>query len=61
MSVDLMLRVYSEPRGSVRNLQVYNPTTSKLSVRWEPAEGNVREYVVTWVPSAGGEPSVVRP
>lgn len=45
----------------MRNLQVYDPTTSKLNVRWEPAEGNVREYIVTWVPSAGGERSVVRP
>ncbi|CAG01461.1 unnamed protein product, partial [Tetraodon nigroviridis] len=48
----------TKPRGSVRNLQVYDPTTSKLNVRWEPAEGNVREYIVRWAPSAGGEASV---
>lgn len=41
-------------------MQVYDATTSKLSVRWEPAEGNVREYIVTWVPTAGGESTVVR-
>lgn len=58
---DFLSRVCSEPRGSVRNLQVYDPTTSKLNVRWEPAEGNVREYIVRWAPSAGGEASVVRP
>uniref|UniRef100_A0A096MGL7 Collagen alpha-1(XII) chain n=1 Tax=Poecilia formosa TaxID=48698 RepID=A0A096MGL7_POEFO len=45
----------TRPLGSVRNLRVTDPTTSTLNVRWEPPEGNVREYVVTWVPTAGGE------
>lgn len=44
----------------MRNLQVYDPTTSKLNVRWEPAEGNVREYIITWAPTTGGVPTVVR-
>lgn len=44
----------------MRNLQVTDPTTSTLNVRWEPAEGNVREYIVIWVPVAGGEQDVVR-
>lgn len=45
----------------MRNLQVTDPTTSTLNVRWEPAEGNVREYIVIWVPTAGGgEQDVVR-
>uniref|UniRef100_A0A3P9LM25 Collagen, type XII, alpha 1b n=1 Tax=Oryzias latipes TaxID=8090 RepID=A0A3P9LM25_ORYLA len=48
----------SEPLGSVRNLQVTDPTTSTLNVRWDPPEGNVREYVVIWVPTAGGESDV---
>ncbi|XP_049446985.1 collagen alpha-1(XII) chain isoform X1 [Epinephelus fuscoguttatus] len=45
----------TKPLGFVRNLQVTDPTTSTLNVRWEPPEGNVREYIVTWVPAAGGE------
>lgn len=44
----------------MRNLQVTDPTTSTLNVRWEPAEGNVREYIVIWEPTAGGEQDVVR-
>lgn len=44
----------------MRNLQVTDPTTSTLNVRWEPPEGNVREYIVIWVPAAGGEQDVVR-
>lgn len=51
----------SEPLGFVRNLQVTDPTTSTLNVRWEPPEGKVREYIVIWTPVAGGEQEVVRP
>ncbi len=49
----------SEPLGFVRNLQVTDPTTSTLNVRWEPAEGSVREYIVIWTPVTGGEQDVV--
>ncbi|XP_060947388.1 collagen alpha-1(XII) chain [Limanda limanda] len=48
----------TKPLGLVRNLQVTDPTTSSLNVRWEPAEGNVREYIVIWVPAAGGDQEV---
>ncbi|XP_029984108.1 LOW QUALITY PROTEIN: collagen alpha-1(XII) chain-like [Sphaeramia orbicularis] len=48
----------TRPLGFVRNLQVTDPTTSTLNVRWEPAEGSVREYIVIWVPTAGGEQDV---
>ncbi|XP_071323618.1 collagen alpha-1(XII) chain isoform X2 [Trachinotus anak] len=48
----------TKPLGFVRNLQVTDPTTSTLNVRWEPAEGNVREYIVIWVPTAGGDQDV---
>ncbi|XP_069371492.1 collagen alpha-1(XII) chain isoform X2 [Paralichthys olivaceus] len=48
----------TKPLGLVRNLQVTDPTTSTLNVRWEPAEGNVREYIVIWVPVAGGDQEV---
>uniref|UniRef100_A0A673B2H7 Collagen alpha-1(XII) chain n=1 Tax=Sphaeramia orbicularis TaxID=375764 RepID=A0A673B2H7_9TELE len=43
-----------EPLGGVRNLQVTDPTTSTLNVKWEPAEGNVRQYRIFYVPAAGG-------
>ncbi|XP_055088149.1 collagen alpha-1(XII) chain isoform X2 [Periophthalmus magnuspinnatus] len=48
----------TRPLGFVRNLQVTDPTTSTLNVRWDPAEGNVREYIVIWVPAAGGDQDV---
>ncbi|KAM9435215.1 collagen alpha-1(XII) chain isoform 2-T2 [Clarias gariepinus] len=44
--------------GTVRNLQVIDPTINTLNVRWEPAEGNVREYIVIYVPETGGEQEV---
>ena len=49
----------SEPLGGVRNLQVLNPTMTTLNVRWEPAEGRVKEYKVIYVPAAGGAESMV--
>ncbi|XP_029281105.1 LOW QUALITY PROTEIN: collagen alpha-1(XII) chain [Cottoperca gobio] len=48
----------TKPLGFARNLQVTDPTTSTLNVHWEPAEGNVREYIVIWVPAAGGDQEV---
>ncbi|XP_026146323.1 collagen alpha-1(XII) chain isoform X5 [Carassius auratus] len=45
--------------GGVRNLQVLNPTMTTLNVRWEPAEGKVKEYKVIYVPAAGGAESMV--
>ncbi|CAK6977127.1 collagen alpha-1(XII) chain isoform X7 [Scomber scombrus] len=49
----------TKPLGYVRNLQVTDPTTSTLNVRWDPAEGKVREYIVIWVPASGaGEQDV---
>lgn len=48
-----------EPLGGVRNLQVMNPTMTTLNVRWEPAEGKVKEYKVMYVPAAGGAESMV--
>lgn len=47
------------PVGGVKNLQVTDPTISTLNVRWEPAEGNVRQYRVIYVPAAGGSESMV--
>ncbi|KAG7264081.1 hypothetical protein CRUP_009531 [Coryphaenoides rupestris] len=48
----------TKPLGGVRNLQVLNPTMSTLNVRWEPAEGKVKEYKVLYVPAAGGPESM---
>uniref|UniRef100_A0A3P9A4U9 Collagen alpha-1(XII) chain n=1 Tax=Esox lucius TaxID=8010 RepID=A0A3P9A4U9_ESOLU len=45
--------------GGVKNLQVTDPTTSSLKVRWEPAEGNVRQYRLFYVPTSGGAEDMV--
>lgn len=49
-----------EPLGGVKNLQVTDPTTSTLNVKWEPAEGNVRQYKVNYVPTDGGPEEMVK-
>lgn len=48
-----------EPLGGVKNLEVSDPTTSSLKVRWEPAEGNVRQYRIFYVPASGGAEDMV--
>lgn len=50
----------TEALGGVKNLQVTDPTTSSLKVRWEPAEGNVRQYRIFYVPASGGAEDMVR-
>ncbi|XP_072221652.1 collagen alpha-1(XII) chain isoform X2 [Leuresthes tenuis] len=50
----------TKPLGGVRNLQVTDPTTSTLNVQWEPAEGNVRQYKIFYVPAAGGDEEMVQ-
>jgi len=42
----------------VKDLQVTDPTTSSLKVRWEPAEGNVRHYRLFYTPVGGAEDMV---
>lgn len=49
-----------EALGGVKKLQVTDPTTSSLKVRWDPAEGNVRQYRIFYVPAAGGAEDMVR-
>ncbi|XP_066579143.1 collagen alpha-1(XII) chain isoform X2 [Amia ocellicauda] len=51
---DITGRGKTKPLGGVRNLRVTDPTTRTLNVRWEPAEGNVRQYRIFYVPAAGG-------
>uniref|UniRef100_A0A665VXT7 Collagen, type XII, alpha 1a n=1 Tax=Echeneis naucrates TaxID=173247 RepID=A0A665VXT7_ECHNA len=54
------LHLTAEPLGGVRNLRVTDPTTSTLNVHWEPAEGNVRQYRIFYVPAAGGQEDMVQ-
>lgn len=51
---------FSGPLGGVRNLQVTDPTSSTLNVRWEHAEGNPRNYKVFYVPQPGDSEKMVR-
>nr|XP_033792023.1 collagen alpha-1(XII) chain isoform X1 [Geotrypetes seraphini] len=44
----------TKPLSTVRNLRVHDPTTSTLNARWDHAEGNVRQYKIFYVPTAGG-------
>ena len=53
-----MLPVPPEPP---RNLKVVNATVSSLTAKWEHAPGNVRNYVISYRPSAGGETLSVSP
>uniref|UniRef100_A0A8C1SUH6 Collagen alpha-1(XII) chain n=1 Tax=Cyprinus carpio TaxID=7962 RepID=A0A8C1SUH6_CYPCA len=48
------------PLGSVRNLQVTDPTVSTLNVRWEPAEGSVRQYRIYYQTVTGGAEDMVQ-
>ncbi|XP_052009198.1 collagen alpha-1(XII) chain-like isoform X2 [Xyrauchen texanus] len=48
------------PLGSVRNIQVTDPTISTLNVRWEPAEGIVRQYRIYYQPVTGGIEDMVQ-
>lgn len=36
-----------------------NPTMTTLNVRWEPAEGRVKEYRLLYGPAAGGDRNTV--
>lgn len=52
---------FSDPLGGVKNLKVVDPTTNSLTVRWDPAVGNVRSYKVFYKPEGGdGEELMVR-
>ncbi|XP_049319312.1 collagen alpha-1(XII) chain isoform X4 [Astyanax mexicanus] len=42
------------PNGPPQNLQVYNATTTSLTVKWDHAPGKVQNYRITYVPVAGG-------
>ncbi|KAG7244369.1 hypothetical protein INR49_002894 [Caranx melampygus] len=44
-------------RSPVRSIQVFNPTTNTLNVRWEHATGPVEQYRVVYAPLTGARPS----
>lgn len=44
-------------RSPVRNIEVFNPTTNTLNVRWEAAKGPVEGYRVVYAPVNGARPS----
>nr|XP_012997177.1 collagen alpha-1(XII) chain isoform X1 [Cavia porcellus] len=49
----------TKPLTTVRNLRVYDPSTSTLSVRWDHAEGNPRKYKLFYAPVASGAEELV--
>lgn len=55
----ILLPLMSETvvRTPAKNIQVYNPTTNTLNVRWEPASGEVLQYRVVYSPLYGTRPS----
>lgn len=59
-SSDKNLHVSPDPLGGVKNLKVVDPSISTLTVRWDPAVGNVRTYKVFYAAQPGGEQQVVR-
>lgn len=45
--------------GGVKNLRVTDPTMTSLNVKWDPADGAVRQYKIFFVPEAGGTEAMV--
>lgn len=43
----------------MNNLKVVDPTVNTLTVRWDPAVGNVRSYKVTYSAEGDGEQRTV--
>ncbi|XP_014835636.1 PREDICTED: collagen alpha-1(XII) chain-like [Poecilia mexicana] len=48
----------TNPLGGVKNLKVVDPSISTLTVRWDPAVGNVRTYKVFYAAQPGGQQEV---
>ncbi|KAI5616691.1 collagen alpha-1(XII) chain isoform X1 [Silurus asotus] len=53
-SEDLIGSQRTSPSGPPQNLQVYNATTTSLTVKWDHAPGKVQNYRITYVPTEGG-------
>lgn len=41
------------PRAGPRNMQVFDSTTSTLTIGWDHAEGPVRQYKISYAPMTG--------
>lgn len=41
------------PRAGPRNMRVFEPTTSTLTLSWDHAEGPVRQYKISYAPMTG--------
>lgn len=41
------------PRSGPRNMVVFDPTTSTLSVSWDHADGPVQQYRITYATTTG--------
>uniref|UniRef100_A0A8C7KHB2 Collagen type XII alpha 1 chain n=1 Tax=Oncorhynchus kisutch TaxID=8019 RepID=A0A8C7KHB2_ONCKI len=52
---DISGRGKTNPLGGVKNMKVIDPTINSLSVRWDPAVGNVRNYKVFYVAQPDGK------
>uniref|UniRef100_A0A672SBS9 Collagen type XII alpha 1 chain n=1 Tax=Sinocyclocheilus grahami TaxID=75366 RepID=A0A672SBS9_SINGR len=46
------------PTGPPQNLQVFNATTTTLTVKWDHAPGPIQNYKITYQPIAGGAESM---
>ncbi|GAA6109498.1 collagen alpha-1(XII) chain isoform X1 [Tachysurus ichikawai] len=55
-SEDLIGSQRTSPSGPPQNLQVFNATTTSLTVKWDHAPGKVQNYRITYLPTAGGRP-----
>lgn len=51
--------VSAVPRAGPRNMRVFDPTTSSLTISWEHAEGPVRQYKISYSPLTGAPNSRV--
>uniref|UniRef100_A0A671LIT2 Collagen alpha-1(XII) chain-like n=1 Tax=Sinocyclocheilus anshuiensis TaxID=1608454 RepID=A0A671LIT2_9TELE len=54
-SEDLMGSQRTLPTGPPQNLQVFNATTTTLTVKWDHAPGPVQNYKITYQPLVGGK------
>uniref|UniRef100_A0A671LNV0 Collagen alpha-1(XII) chain n=1 Tax=Sinocyclocheilus anshuiensis TaxID=1608454 RepID=A0A671LNV0_9TELE len=59
-SEDLMGSQRTLPTGPPQNLQVFNATTTTLTVKWDHAPGPVQNYKITYQPLVGGKLLSVR-
>lgn len=47
------------PNAPPTDLVVFNETTTSMNARWNPAQGRVQNYRITYVPTSGGRSQTV--